>query len=69
MTRPETHQQYRAASESYLNAISPTSQQTQALCGAFVQMMADAMGGQVVLALPIGLRFVRMPGQGRKYGT
>ncbi|NUY33277.1 hypothetical protein F0160_22595 [Paraburkholderia sp. JPY303] len=68
MTRPETHRQYQAASESYLNAINPTSQQIQAFYAATVQMIADREGGPVALVLPIGLRVVREPTR-RKYGT
>ncbi|MBB5508095.1 hypothetical protein [Paraburkholderia atlantica] len=68
MTRTESEQQYLTASESYMSAIRPTSQQTQAFYAATVQMIADREGGQVVLALPIGLRVVREPTR-RKYGT
>jgi hypothetical protein len=54
-----------------MTAINPTAQQIQAFCAATAQMLADLMGDEVALELPMPyrLRVARRPGQGRKYGT
>lgn len=71
VTRTESRREFRCASDSLMTAINPTAQQIQAFCAATAQMLADLMGDEVALELPMPyrLRVARRPGQGRKYGT
>lgn len=49
------------AVKAYMLARIPTNSLTQALIGAFCQMLANQLGGTVTLSLPGAIVFVRKP--------
>jgi hypothetical protein len=66
MNHTNSRRAYEDSHRVFSLAKQPTAHQVHDLCGKFTQMAADLLGGQVALALPVGMRVVREPVMARR---